>query len=281
MRKQYFLKDEIVNSILSDERFKDYISSIISAVIGMPYDEVFNNLTLRSVRVNDNINTKNSIVDNLYNLDNDIVNIEINYYSSQTSMNKNMRYICNLFLSQVHPGEADRYKKIRQININNFDYFHQGEFIYKSNVREEKTNMIRSEFFEIYDINMEYLRNLSYNQVKKLDNLSLEKLLYIFVCDDDDERKDVYKGDEMMEKVNDELYNLTADGDLYYDLDEFRKRERNELLYKDGKKDGKNEQIKASMKVMTEAGFSFEDIAKYLLISPDEVKQLLEEDEES
>lgn len=255
---QYFLKDEVINTILGNEKFKDYTSAIISAVIEVPYEEVYKNLQYKSNRINENIKLKNSITDNMYSLENDVVNIEINYNYSKETVNKNMRYLCHLLIDQVSPGEKDLYKNVIQININNYDFFKKGEFIYKSTLREEKYNIKRSELMEIYDINMDYLSKLSYNKIKGMTKSRLEKLLYIFVCDDEEKRGKICEGDVLMERVNDELYKLTEDGVLYYDLEEFHNRVARELGmndgYKKGIKEGKKKGIEEGRKQGIEEG---------------------------
>ncbi len=150
---------------------------------------------------------------------------------SNLGKSKNMRYVYQLILRQVKRGEKDIYKKVWQINLNAFDYFKKGMFIYRSYIMEESLHIKRSDEIEIIDINLEKLGKLSYNDIKEEANNSLEKLLYVFTCEDKEKRKELYRNNEIMEKVNDKLEDLTEDFDsiLFYDREEFRKKESEEL----------------------------------------------------
>lgn len=289
--KQYFLKDTVINSLLGKEECKDFVAAIISEVMKLPYDKVKDNLRIKGNYINTNVNRKNSVADNMYNIEDGVINIEINYSCTKESVNKNMRYLCNLLLDQVDIGKKDIYDKVTQININNYDYFKKGEFIYHSTLRDEKYNLERSDLLEIYDINMEYLRKISYNQVKKLSSSNLKRLLYILICEDKDKRDRLYRGDEMMEKVNDELYHLTEDGVLYYDVEEFHNREAHEIGMtkgieeglkkgleqglKKGLEQGKREKQVDIIKRLCAFGMSIEDISKVLDISIEEINDII------
>lgn len=271
-----YLRDEVVNLVLSRERHKRYVSSIIGAILKMDVDDVYDNLIYISNRVNDNINYKYSYVDNVYNLKEKVVNIEINYIKSTESINKNMRYICNLLLKQVRPGDKDIYNGVIQININNYDFFGKEKFIYKSGIYEENLNLTRSDLIKIYDINMDYLKKLSYNKVKKMSSESLERLLYVFVCDDD-ERESMYRGEEMMEDLVDDLYHINEDGLLAYDIDEFHRREAKEVGMREGREEGLKEGRKEIISRMLTAGIKIEELSKVLEISVDEIESIIKE----
>jgi len=71
----------------------------------------------------------------------------------------------------------------------------------------------------IIDINMDYLKKLDYNKVKQVPNDSLEKLLYIFVCNDKNELDRLYEGNDIMKSLKEKLEELTENFDygFYYD----------------------------------------------------------------
>ncbi len=82
-----------------------------------------------------------------------------------------------------------------------------------------------------------------------------------------------------------DLDQLIDISDLYYDLEEFRKREREELLFKDGYEAGKKRaERKAERKIQKKIikynisrGKSIEEMAEIFNISPEEVKILQKE----
>lgn len=284
--KQYFLKDAVVNSLLGGEEYKDYVAAIISEVLGMPYETIKSSLKIRANRINTNINRKNSIADNMYSIYGHVINIEINYTDTKESKNKNMRYVFNLILDQVEVGDKDIYEKVIQININNYDFFKKGKFIYHSTLREEKNNLKRSDLFEIYDINMEFLREMSYNQIKKIKSSNLKRLLYVLICEDKEKREELYKGDEIMEKVNDGLFKLTEDGVLYYDYEEFHNREAHELGMTKGLEEGMKKGLEQGRKetlkeiifnLYNNQGKKVEEIATLINISKESVSEIIEE----
>lgn len=158
-----FLKNEVATIMFSDLALREYVISIICASTHLDYDFVKNNLELDNSHVNANSNTKFSTVDAIYTNDKIIFNIEINCFKSKVTDKKNFRYICNLALKQIPPGLKDNFKKIYQININDYDIFNKGDFIYYSMFMDTKYHLPRLDYVTIIDINMEYLRNLSYN----------------------------------------------------------------------------------------------------------------------
>lgn len=62
--------------------------------------------------------------------------------------------------------------------MNNFDYYKKGNFLYHSYMMEENSHKKRNDLLEIVDINLEYLSDISYNEIKKLDEKDL-KCYYI------------------------------------------------------------------------------------------------------
>ena len=97
----------------------------------------------------------------------------------------------------------------------------------------------------MFNINLEYLRRLSYTDIKKEETNSLEQLLYIFICGDKETREKLYSKNELMDKVNEKLESLTNEyGTIYYDKEEYHK----ELVYELGTKDKTNEIAKKMLK---------------------------------
>ncbi len=269
--KEKFLRNEVSTIIFSDSELRDYVVSVISASTDLDYDFLKENLELDNNRVNENINTKFSEVDALYQADNIYINIEINLAKSLVTDKKNFRYICNLVLKQVPPETLDNFKNIYQININAYDVFNKGKFIYRSSIMEETLHLKRSDFITLIDINMEYLRELSYNEIKEEN--SLEYLLYVFICSEKEVRDKLYSSDDIMSKLNKKLEELTADfSSLYYeyDQDEYHKQVAYELGTNDGIKKGKCEIAQK----MLEEKLDIALIAKVTGLSEKEIESL-------
>ena len=215
-----YLKDEYAKKLLKEEDCKEYVASIIASVLDLPKDYVVNNLKLLNNEISINEHVKNQEADAVFDLDEHIVNIEINYNNSIELQTKNTGYIAQLYLTQIKPGENyPKIKPIVQINLNNYDVFNKNEFIYHSVVMETKHHIIRNKDIEIFDINIDLLNEIDYNEIEKLNERDLRWLLYIFVCGDKRLREEVYGESEMMKKVNDKIddYQAFLNQWLYYD----------------------------------------------------------------
>ncbi len=191
-----------------------------------------------SIGINKNIvNSEANIV-----LENDefYVNLEINYYNNETSDIKNGY----LLLRQVKTAkEYETLKKVYQINLNSYDALGQGDFIYHSKLYEKKYHIERSDFIEIIDINLENLRQIDYNTLIKSEDMTLEKALYLFVCDDTKKLNAIYEGDKLMKKLIKENEDLLKEFDemLYYDRDKMFLNACYDKGYNKGKNEGRNE----------------------------------------
>ncbi len=273
-----FLKNEVSTIIFNDEDLRDYVVSIISESSGLERDFVSDNLVLDNNRINSNSEIKFSEVDSIYHNDYMYFNIEINTHKSNNTDSKNFRYVCHLILKQVPIGEKDKYRKIYQININDYDYFGKDRFIYQSSMMEENLYLKRNDFMTIIDINLAYLRNIDYNQIKRERANSLKKLLYIFICNDKNKREELYNGDNLMEKVNKKLEFLIDEfGNLYYDKEAYMDAVYYELGTKDGIEIGaKNKSIEIARNLI-QMNLKIDDIIKITSLTKEEVVKLKEE----
>lgn len=270
-KKQVYLKDKVVNILLTDKDTRCYAEAIIAYAIDIPLEIVKDNLELVTPRINDNVNTEYSMVDANYENDTSIINIEVNYRNTIKGRNRNMKYVCHLILKQIRKYDKGlNIKPIYQININNYDIYKKDKFIYKSYMMEETLHIKRDNMISIIDINMDFLKKLSYTEIKKGN--SLEKLLYILICEDKNELDKLYIGDGVMEKVREKLESLTDDfdNDLYYDLEEFHKAEDYELGMK-------NKAIEIAKK-MLKNNKDISEIIEYTELSKEEIDELIDLD---
>jgi len=283
IKEKKYLKDKIANIIFTDESCKEYVESVVSAALNIPLEIVKDNLILKTNRINNNLSTKYSYVDAIYENNTSIINIEINYNNTKSLRNKNMRYVCQLLLKGLNNKEI---KPIYQININNFDIFKDNEFLSRSYIIKEGTEKIRDKSICIIDINLAFLQELNYNKIKEEPN-SLEYLLYFFVNDDKKELDKLYLEDEIMEKVQEKLYTLdeALDAKLYYDLEELKKAEIEELKdlgreegrkegHKEGLKEGENKKAQEIAKNLLKLNIPIEDILIATKLSKEEIESL-------
>ncbi len=275
LTEKKLLNDEYAKKIFRSEDCREYVASVIAVVLNLKKEYVMENLTLINPNVNINENVKDQEVDTVYDTKENYINIEINYRNSKVSKIKNSAYIAQLYLKQVKPGEKYQIKPIVQININNYDYYKKNQFIYHSYVMEEEYHIVRDKNIEIYDINLDLLSKMDYNEIEKMNERDLKWLLYIFVCEDKRLRKEVYGGSEMMKKVNKKVedYEQALDAYLFYDKKALDEEGIRELYLQDYQKE--------TAKKMLEDNMSIELIMKYTGLTKDEIEAIQKEENES
>jgi len=96
------------------------------------------------------------------------------------------------------------------------------------------------------------------------EEYSLERMLYIFVCDNDKLLDKLYLKNEIMEKVREKISALTEDflDDLYYDKEEII----NEYSFLEGKKEVAKNLLNLNMDI--------NDISKATGLSIEEIKEI-------
>ena len=246
-KETVFINDKVIKKILNSEKreCREYLARIISGVLNISEEDIIDNIELIEPDISSNINSVDSKVDSIYKVDDKYINIEINYNNKRIVTIKNNIYLYNIILRQI--GKSKDYKNVLsviQININNYDLFKEGDFIYKSQMIETKYKKKRDEMITIYDINLDYLKKIDYTEIIER-NYNLEKILYIFICNDNKELDYIYKGDKIMEKVREDFDHIKAalDEMLYYNPEELE-RQADEYEREMARKEGREEGLK-------------------------------------
>ena len=228
-----FINDRAAKLLLTDINLRDYVCLIISKLLKLNYEYVKNNLELVHNGVNENQNIKGKDTDALFENDYSVINFEFNTEYKSAYIIKNNMYVFHLYLRQLKPGEKEnKIKPIYQINVNNFDIYQKGEFIYKTQLCETTYYCIRDNNLVIYDINMDFLKKLSYNEIDGMPSDSLEKLFLIFYNREDFNYEQFYDGNPIMERVIKRLEEMWENFDdmLYYDVEKLRKAADDEAM---------------------------------------------------
>lgn len=149
---------------------------------------------------------------------------------------------------------------------------------------EEKYHLKRQDSnIDLYDINLDFLSELDYNQIRNLSEKDLKWLLYIFVCQDKKLKNNLYNKNRMMNKVEKKMENFMKEFDslLYYNHDEFRASEIEELkqdAYKEGRKEGMEQGVKQNSikiaKKMLSKNRSIEEIQEFTDLTMKEIEEL-------
>ena len=244
-RERVLLKDKVVKKLLNSENptCREYLVRLISASTGIDVRELRNNIELVTPNINSNSNYVNNVSDVMVRDDKNYYNIEINYNNVPIAIVKNNVYMYSSILRQIH--KSDDYKNVKaviQINIDNYDLIKRGEFVYDSMMIEKKHHIIRDNMLRVIDINLDFLSQIDYNEVKKGNKYNLEKLLYFFVCKDKKLLDGIYNGNGLMRDIS-KIFNIDIDSldeQLYYDYDEYMK----EVSYEQGEIDSRKQIIK-------------------------------------
>ena len=183
--ERVLLKDKVVKKILTSEKkeCREYLLRIISASTKIDIELLRDNIELITNDIGINKELVNTTVDMIYKGEKEYFNIEINYNKSHIVTVKNNIYLYNMILRQVGREKEDyikqKYEEIykkQDININNYDYYGIGEFIYEAEMIEKKHNIVRDKMIKVIDINLSYLDKIDYNEtvntLMELSNLA-------------------------------------------------------------------------------------------------------------
>ncbi len=232
-----FMNDTIVKKLYSTNVGQKCLAKTVCQILGLPFESVSFKIMPTDIGTNKNI--VNSDADILLESNEVIVNVEINTSTSKSIQNKNNAYVCQLVLRQLKNMEAyrNKLKKVYQINLNNYDISRDNRFIVVNRLIDIETRREYHPILEIIDVNLAKLQKEDYNKLKKNE---IEYLLYLLVCNDEEELRKIYNGDDLMEKMIDEAKILTDNFDLllYYDREKLKKQEEYELGEKAGKEIG-------------------------------------------
>ena len=165
-----------------------------------------------------------------------------------------------------------------QINIDDFHKFNGNKLLYKFTMREVDTNELESEFLESYHIDLTYLKDKCYNEIKD----ELERICLLFI-DKNNEYKSLLKGDNIMDEAYEELERISRDTGIIglYDKEQIEQKVLNTRLkgarlegIEEGKKEGeKNKSIEIA-KNMLKKDMGISDIIEITGLTEGQIKEL-------
>ena len=284
-----FMNDNIAKKLFKNEKYGKKLSArVISDVIGADYEDVLNNIEPASDEIAFSALTVNSTADVIYHDDSVYFNIEINRYNTKSKPKQLESYVFQLFLSQLHNYKNyNNIKRIVQISIDAYDFFGQGEFMYKVSLMEEKHHIPYNDLISLIHLNVDYLRNKSYNQIVE-ENNKLMLDLYFLICNDDDILDEIYERDDLMKKIVNEAKQIAGleKMDLYLTDEEMIKQDE-EFIRQEGYKDGlaeghasglaegRNERQNEMIINLYKNGISLDLISKSANLSIEEVQKII------
>ena len=277
-----FLLDLAFKKIfLETPQLLNYVYNYTLDLLDLPIDD---SIHLLDNNLNDNINIKNRESDLLYESDNYLINIEGNSQTSVSVNLKNLSYLCALLLRQVKPGDADKVKKVLQININNKSPFKTKNFINITELIDSITNEVRNELFFIVDFNLENSYNMTYNEIASLPGDDPRKIFYVFTSENNDKYYELYKNNKLGQLILRRMEYMVENFDaiFYYDRDKFNEQVAKEVGFEEGKtagiEIGKNVGMvigkKETILKMLNSGMPELDILKYLGITKSDLEEI-------
>ena len=224
-----FIRDKFAKAIFANPVNSDYVIKYILALeqkdnieilsyeVLYPEINTFKNLKDRVTDAYGVLNTSEGLV---------LLNTEFNCNYTNESFLKNLVYICHMLLKYADVSSGKVYTKCIQININNFDVYGEGKFVYKEEIfpkYRDKENVMLTR----YNINVALLRKMSYDDIRKLNRDGLEYLSLICITNN----KKAFIGDKMMLRIVKELDAMQKNYDelIYYDPKKFHEAEMKEL----------------------------------------------------
>ena len=295
------LTDSVAKKIFKNSVIgKEYSARIVSTILKMPYEKVYQNLYLVSEDISFSSKTVQSTADVMFSDNTILLNIEINYFNGPTKKVQMNSYVYQLYLGQITSyKEYSNVKKVIQIIIEDTDFFKLNDFVYSIAFMERKHGITDDEKIERYRINLDYLGKMKYTDIKKSE---LAYLLYIFVCGWnklDQVYNGLYKDDEFMKKVINESKEIARDLGikLYFPLteEEIRKADE-EYFINEGIKKGIEQGIEQGIKQGINEGAAeskreiiinmYNDhmninlISKYTNLQVEEVKKIIDSNKE-
>ena len=283
-KQKKLINDEVVKKLFSSgsEASQEYLLKIVSLATEIPYEKLKKGFHLIHPNAGMNANTVDSELDIAFETEDYFISFEINLSKSKSVDVKNGSYTIVLYLRQLTSSkEYKNLKPVYQVNLDDFDYFGDNHFIYRSELKEIETNKSRHLDLYVIDINLDYLKKLGYNNIRNANEL--EKLLYLF-CSDEEQLDELYEGDKMMGSIRKEANQLVNDLDLmlYYNKEDLQ-RQIEEERFEDDKQEGEQagklqKQKEVAKKMLEKSDISY--IAEVTGLTIEEIEALKDETQE-
>ena len=260
--------------MLSDST-RIYKAKLIHLITGLDYDKLLNATYISKELPITNKNEKAYNTDIVVEIDKHVLNIEMNNTYYKGLFLKNNTYLNKIRSEAFEVG--DNYLDIEgviQINIDNFTHYKGNKLIYKFEMREESTGELECEKIESYHIDLEYLRNNCYNE----EGNSLERLLQLFIIEDNEKLDKLRRKKDMEEAIN-ELERLSSDKKIIglYDAEKVARKTLNTQLKSaklDGIEEGKIEEKIEIAKNLLRTNLTVEEISEATGLTKEEVLEL-------
>ncbi len=261
----------------------EYLASLISLILGLPYDYVLENLEVSSTehtvaRVTDRPRRSDFVV----NIKDKHIIIEAykGDYSKAVAK-KNLSYAFRTFEKNLDKEKQDDYKTNVEIFEINFDVMKMS-FIKDDNltIHTFETREINNGYLHPFAPKFIYvdLAKISKKYYNKEKLSKLERLVLLLVLTSKKELREVSKGEAIMEKVVNKLESLSSDPIFLTEaeleaFDEYEKK----TLREEGVEEGKNQRDKEIVLKMHEKRMDIETIIECTGLSREDIEKIINE----
>ena len=202
MKKFYKLKnDAVFKAVFCKEKNKDLFELLLQEAL----NKKINIISINTPEIyKNNVYEKGRTLDVLIKSDNLLINVEINTFVSNSLKRRNAGYIFRKYSELTHMGESyNSMPLVIQINLSSLN---SNKLVYKYNLYDKINNKTYIDNLEIYEFNITKIKETCYNKSSKYRLLSL--------LDCNKEELDLIKGDDIVERIKNEVNYLNDDPDF-------------------------------------------------------------------
>ena len=243
MKKFYKLKnDAVFKAVFCKEKNKDLFELLLQEAL----NKKINIISINTPEIyKNNVYEKGRTLDVLIRSNNLFINVEINTFVSNSLKRRNAGYIFRKYSELTHIGESyNSMPLVIQINLSNLN---SNKLVYKYNLYDKVNNKTYIDNLEIYEFNITKIKETCYNKSSKYRLLSL--------LDCNKEELDLLKGDDIVERIKNEVNYLNDDPDfIKYMSEEDEARLLKNTLKEDAYQTGIEQGIEQGVKQGIEQG---------------------------
>jgi len=269
--------DIIFKELFTSFDTRDYTSSVLSNITGIPKDDLKNNMVILNNELEiENYKDKKMRTDILIKIEKSIINLEVNKYYYEGLFEKNNAYQNKLVSDQFY-ARLDYYepKTVIQINFDDFNRFNERPII-KFEMADLERGLVEDENLVKYHIVLPNLRKLLYNK----DNLSkFDKELLLLAENNSNKLKSLVGDDKGLMEIFEKREKLSQDKKIIglYDgekMDAYEERCKIAYAKKQGMEQGEQKKQQEIARNMLNNGISDELIISCTNLSLEELERL-------
>jgi len=271
------VSDTMFHCMFNNSKRKKYAAYFISLVLNLPFKEVNDSLVYINNKVDlESVKDPKKCVDFLCKIDDEYIGIEMNNNPSMASLERNISYATETYKRETAPGK-NRYnfKKVIQININNFSFDITKKVIESYQLRNEEGEELTDKM-ELICISLPMIKEKLYNKDKLTE---LER--FLLVANEEDEKlvNELSEGCGIMKEYDKEAKKVSNEEEVL-DLYSYERKilaekaEAVDIGREEGKIEGKQESLLEVAKKMLQEKIDILTILKCTGLSEIEIEKL-------